>query len=177
MPKRGWCSHIAIAGWGVAIILLCVLLSGVVAVGPSPRSVSTNPEWQQGKTDKDNAKPRLAVHDPYAAEYEQYCRGSDKPKDCIIQLRTAEATERQAKYAFYGLWLAGPTILLSALGLWLVRRTLNETARAAKAAERAIEVQVRIEKPLLFVEGVLPRFLTFKWMRLLLISSSITPAG
>ena len=84
-------------------------------------------------------------------------RGADDHKDAqeyCVQRRAAEAAERQADYSLLGL-------LLSFLALGGVLGTLVYTARAANAAAeaaehtaRSVEVEIRFQQPLLFVNKI-----------------------
>jgi len=121
-------------------VLGALLFSTVVAMGPAPGSIKRSGEAQQGQHQKGGPQGGATkdAHKPHAAEHEAYCqeaREGKERKDCIIALRSAEATERQAILSLIGLALVLVTIVLTALGLLLVKGTLEATRDALAEAK------------------------------------------
>jgi hypothetical protein len=125
--ERAW-----VLGGVIAGLLLALWFSTVVAMGPAPGSIKRSGEAEQGGAQRGATKH---ADKPHNAEHEAYCRDAKDHKECIIQLRAAEATERQALFALLGLILVLVTIVLTGLGLLLVKGTLDATRAALAEAK------------------------------------------
>lgn len=136
--------NLSLAAWVVAGILASLWFSSVVALGPPSGSVSTQKESGNRQAQPGTSQPRATEQQQKkeATEAETYCPAGEKRNDCLIQLRTALATEAQANYALYGFVALIFTLLLSAVA----------TIAATSSARSARRVLTDLERPHVFVE-------------------------
>jgi hypothetical protein len=148
MSASDWRSNIVVGCGVIAGILLALWFSSVVALGPAPGSGKGDDEARRGQSQHGSAKDGATkrAYQPDAPEDAAYCsNGKDdkERKDCVIALRNAKATERQALFALIGLGLVGITIVLTALGSVFVWKTVKLTGEAVAQATRAAEAASR----------------------------------
>lgn len=126
---------------GIAIILFCALLSGVVAVGPSTgiaQKTEQSKAANQPKSDSTPDHPSGPAIQPkenqQGAAKEPECAKKDKTDyaDCLIQLRTARATEVQAYWGKISAHASVGALVFAAIAaaaaLWTVI-TMRDTAK------------------------------------------------
>jgi hypothetical protein len=114
-------------------------------MGPAPGSIKGRGETQRSQSEQPAPQPRLSDtkpkdQPPSAAEEKQEratkeaeCSNDNQNyHDCVIQLRTARATERQARVAWDAALVAGAALFFAAIAagaaLWTVH-TMRDTAR------------------------------------------------
>ena len=133
-------------GWVVAFVLGAVLFSGIVAMGPplgsgglEKAAKGKQTQSKQPATERESEGRTVAKENEQRAKKETECtsEGQSSYYDCLIQLRTARATERQAYYAKVGAWIAGFALLAAAAaasaGLWTVWVMRNSAERQLRA--------------------------------------------
>lgn len=129
MSYRDWRSNIAVVGGIAAGLVVAVWFSTVVALGPAPggakRSIDPpNAQQEQSARERKPVEPFLKKQDQSADKEAECAPGSQNYNDCLIQLRTARAAERQADIAWYGSLIAAVAVAFAALaagaGLWTV---------------------------------------------------------
>jgi hypothetical protein len=136
MRERAW-----VLGGVIAGVLGALLFSSVVAMGPAPGSIKGRGEAQRSQSEQPAPQPRLSAakpkDQPPSAGDEAYCEKSPSRPDCIIQLRTARATERQADIAWIALIAVAVTVVFTLgtviagfLTVWTMRVTTKQQLRA-----------------------------------------------
>jgi hypothetical protein len=128
MRVSNWGSHFAVTGWIVAGILLALLISGVVTVGPTLNGVKASKERQQSQIEQQSANPGApgSQEQPRSGKDKSACREGETNELCF-QRRSAVAAEDQAR-------ATEDQALYTLLGLILLFFTLAATAAAAIAA-------------------------------------------
>jgi hypothetical protein len=124
------------AGWAVVVVVAVLYAGALLALWPEPDYLKPPREAQTAQDKQADAKQPPATTEPKdqppSAENEKDCANSQARSDCLIQLRTARATEAQARYAKWGLWLIGGTIFLTfgtvIAGFWTVS-TMRDTGQ------------------------------------------------
>jgi hypothetical protein len=121
MSRGNWLSDIAnTLGLG-AIFALVVWTGCQIAVGV-----------MQG-----DPPSRGQQREPSLGEAETYCTKLETRNECIIQLRTATATEQQAHYAKSAVWIGGfallSAVVAAAAALWTVWRMKDTAERQLRA--------------------------------------------
>jgi hypothetical protein len=145
MPKRDWYAHIAIAGWGVAIILGCLMWADIVAVRPSvglaQKTVQSKPTQQPKPDAAQNHSRGPAKEDRQAVTKELECADKNEAtyNDCLIQLRTTRAAERQADYVKYSAYISAVALFFAAVAAVAAIAAAIYAASAATAAHAGAE--------------------------------------
>lgn len=125
--------------------MLALWWAHIVATGCAPGHVGTCPEAQNGKANNGASHEGTAplTAEPNPTEHQTYCKDAEKPKDCVLALRSAEASERQADFARYSFWTTVAAVGLSALGLLFLKRTLDATTAAAVASNMSADAAIK----------------------------------
>lgn len=164
-----WQNDVGVFCGVAAGLFLALWFSNVVAMGPAPGKREPPRKAENGQAQQPAADPN-----PFAtnqqdqrppAQDETHCPNPQTRTDCLIQLRTAQATEAQARYSRYGLWLVGATILLTGIAamaaigsMYYGRKAADAAAaavvagnRSADAATRSADAVVSVERAHFFV--------------------------
>lgn len=142
---KGMVDKLVVAGGVLAGVLLALWFSTVVALGPAPGSMASGDKAKSNqRQEAARPKPSAVQKKTQPSVEETYCKESKNREECVIQLRTAIATESQAYYAFWAFLALLGTLVLSYGGT-------RAATRAAKAAEGAL---TDLERPHVFVEVV-----------------------
>lgn len=80
---------------------------------------------------------------------------ADSPEDQERQYSDLDAQWSMAQAAFWMVMLTLIQVVIGSFGIFYIRETLRETARAAKAAQASAEVIPRLERSYIFVESEL----------------------
>lgn len=159
MSRSTWRSNIAVGCGVVGGILVSVWFSVVVAMGPAP---GWGQQTDQSKPAQGDQSDGARKHEPRAiaketqkrAQKESECsnEGQGSYYDCLIQLRTARATEIQAHYAWVAAWVSGFALaaasIAAASGIWTVyvmrRSSMTELRAYVSAKPGNVEFSGRI---------------------------------
>jgi hypothetical protein len=120
MSQRDWRTDFAIAGGLGAVVTMCVWVFTLLAIRPIPGNIhhsgKGHPAQQEQAQSPANHQPIAAPENQSTAKKEAEC-GNDNQNyyDCVIQLRTARATERQANAAKGANWIGAAALLFAAL--------------------------------------------------------------
>ena len=137
-----WRSNVAVGCGVVGGILLAWWFSTVVALGPAPGNVLPGGQQQPPQRNQTNpaANPQPAPDKEKqdAASKEAECSNPGQTyHDCLIQLRTARATERQAdvaksteRVAWIALLFAAGAAVAAWSTFWIMRKTAERQLRA-----------------------------------------------
>jgi hypothetical protein len=146
MSVSNWCSNVAVVGGVVAGILVALWFSTVVAMGPAPGRgfAQETPQGNQAQDKQTDTSPAqrsraLTKEQQQGAKKEPECSNDNQSNyyDCLIQLRTARATERQARWAKVATYVAGIALIAAAAAaaagfwtVWVMRKTAERQLRA-----------------------------------------------
>lgn len=160
MLSGNWRSNIAVR------IGVATLLTGLAIFSLEPNRLQ-QPNYPQADESRAEQYSRYGLEDVKGADAPVVSGQEPAPSDPKAQRNEWRQEEdlkaqwEQAKWAKYAVWAAIMSVVVTAIGVVFVALTLKatrdavrETAKATSATERAVEVQVRIERPLLFVEQI-----------------------
>ena len=159
MSGSNWRSNIAVGCGVVAGLLLALWFSTVVALGPAPGNILRGGEKQPAERNQTdpapNRQPSPDKEKQKAATKEAECSNNGQNyHDCLIQLRTARATERQADVAKSTervAWLALVFAALAAVAAWFTFWVMRKTA------ERQLRAYIFIENVNMADASLIPR--------------------
>jgi hypothetical protein len=149
--------------WAAVAIVAMLYVGALLALWPEPDYLKPPSEAQSAQDKQSDTKRPPATIEPKdqppSAEDEKDCANSQNRSDCLIQLRAARATEAQARYAKWGLWLIGGTIVLTfgtVVAGFLTLTTMRDTAR------KQLRAYVFVEPSTIEFEGTTPKALHFE---------------
>ena len=130
----------SVAGWVAFFVLLAFVFAerGTILFNDEPK-----PDYCKASTDRHSAKE--AAQAGARAEDDVSAQPKKQPgrqnADCV-QWRSAIATEDQARYTRWGLWLIGLTLgagTIAAVAAWRTVATMDDTARRQLRAYVSVE--------------------------------------
>jgi hypothetical protein len=154
---------IVLIGAFVGVGLLRPAGTDVMALGPAPGKIGAVEKAQDAQPGQPSTEgPKLGAKpedQPPSEEDKAYCKESQSKPDCLVQLRTARATEEQARWAEWNAHLVGATI---ALTLFTVIAGFLTVQTMRKSAETQLRAYISITPGNVEFRGRVPQILHFR---------------